>query len=96
VITTHPNKDGPITVAEGSDVKLECKATGNGTLNYEWKRALGSLPHNAKRSDGGKTLTIRNITISDSGQYYCEVNDVETNVTSLKAQVTVRSKLINC
>jgi len=94
VITTHPNNNGPITVAEGSNVELRCEATGNGTLNYQWKRASGSVPRNAINSNGGKTLTLRNIMISDSGQYYCEVDNGGESVSSMKIQMTVKSQLL--
>jgi len=94
VITTHPNKNGPITVAESSSVELRCEATGNGTLNYQWKREPGSVPHNARMSNGGKTLILRNIMISDSGQYYCEVDNGGDSVSSMRVQVTVKSQLL--
>ena len=91
VITRHPNYNGPITVAVGSDVVLKCQATGNGTLNYHWRRVSGSLPSNARRSNGGQTLTLQNIRVSDNGQYYCEVDNGGERVTSLRAQVTAKS-----
>ena len=94
VITRHPNENGPITVAEGSDVVLRCEATGNGTLNYQWRRVSGSLPSNARRGNNGQTLTLRNIQIDDSGQYYCEVNDGGEKVNSSKVPVTVKSQLL--
>ena len=98
VITTHPNKNGPITVAEGSNVTLKCKATGNGTLNYQWRKVSGSLPSSARRRNNGQILTIRNIAVIDSGEYYCEVDNGGQNVSSLRVQVTARSELltINC
>jgi len=94
VITTHPNNNGSITVAEGSDVELRCEATGNETLNYQWKREPGSVAHNARRSNGGKTLFLHNIMISDSGQYYCKVDNGGESVSSMRVQVTVKSQLL--
>ena len=91
VITTHPNYNGPITVAEGSDVVLRCRATGDGRLEYQWMRVSGLLPENAKRSNIGRRLIIDNITVSDSGQYYCNVSDNEGSVYSMKVQVIVKS-----
>ena len=85
MITVNP-KD--MTIAEGSDVMLTCEATGDGTLNYQWRRVLGSL----QRNSGEQTLTIRNIAVDDSGQYYCEVDNGGDKVTSKRAQVTVRSQ----
>ena len=92
VITMHPNSNGPVTVAEGSDVMLRCEATGNGILNYQWRRVSGSLPSSARRSNGGQTLTIHNIAVSDSGQYYCEVDNGGDSVSSMRVQVTARSE----
>ena len=92
VITRHPNYNGSITVAVGSNVVLECQATGEGTLNYHWKRVSQSLPSNARRSNGGQTLTLRNIVVSGNGQYYCEVDNGGERVTSSRVQVTAKSQ----
>ena len=94
VITRHPNYNGPIIVAEGSNVVLRCEATGNGTLNYQWRRVSGSLPSNARRSNGRKFLTINNIGVSDNGQYYCEVDNGGERVRSSRVTVTAKSKII--
>ena len=88
MITIHPKG---ITIAEGSDVKLTCEATGDGTLNYQWRRVSGSL----QRNSGRQTLTIRNIVVDDSGQYYCEVDNGGEKVTSKRAEVAVRSQLLS-
>ena len=90
VITRHPNYNGPITIAEGSDVILECQATGEGTLKYHWKRVPGSLSN----SSGGQTLTLRNIGVSDNGEYYCEVDNGGEKVNSSKVRVTAKSQLL--
>ena len=94
MITKHPNDNGNITVAAGSDVILKCTATGNGTLNYQWRRVSGSLPSNS-RVRGNGNLNLFNIAFGDSGQYYCEVSDGEGSVSSMRVQVTVKCKLIN-
>ena len=88
MITIHP-KD--ITIAEGSDVMLMCEATGNGTLNYQWRSRVSGL---LKRNSGGQNLTIHNITVDDSGQYYCEVDNGGKKVASTRARVTVKSQLL--
>ena len=93
VITRHPNDNGNITVAEGNDVTLRCTATGNGTLNYQWRRVSGSLPSNSRLRSNGN-LDLFNITVSDSGQYYCEVSDGGDSVPSMRVQVTARSELL--
>ena len=95
MITKHPDSNGPITVADSSNVMLRCEATGNGTLNYQWRRVSGSLPGRASVSDNGKTLAFHNIAVPDSGQYYCVVNDTEGSVSSMRVQVAVKCKLIN-
>ena len=94
VITRHPNYNGPIIVAEGNNVVLRCEATGNGTLNYQWRRASGRLPSNARRTNRGQILTINNIGVSDNGEYYCEVDNGGEKVTSSRVQVTAKSKIL--
>ena len=91
VITVNPNDDGPITVAEGSNVTLRCRATGDEPLTYQWMRVSGSLPKKAKKDNNGRKLTICNIAVSDSGQYYCNVSNNEGSVSSMKVNVTVKS-----
>lgn len=91
MVTLHPSM--PITIAEGENVTLRCEADGFGTLNYEWRRTSGSIPNNAKRIARGKTLVIQNITVSDGGQYYCEVDNGESSMPSARVQVIVKSKL---
>lgn len=92
VITVHPNNNGPITVPEGKDVVLRCKATGRGTLNYQWRKASGKLPKHSK-SNEGQTLTLHNLASGGNGQYYCEVDNGRIKVTSQKVQVTAKSQL---
>ena len=93
VITKHPDDNGNITVAVGSDVTLSCEATGDGKLNYQWKRESGSFPSN-RSGRSTKSLTIRNIAVSDSGQYYCEVDNGGDRVSSRRVQVTVKSRVL--
>ena len=91
-VTIYPNNNGSITVAEGSNVILSCEAIGDdGRLNYQWMRVPESLPNESN----GQNLTIHNIKVSDSGQYYCKVThktNSSINVSSTKVQVTARSK----
>ena len=91
VITVHPNENGPITVAEGSDVVLRCRATGDEPLTYQWMRVSGSLPNNARPNTNGRKLTIHNIAVSNRGQYYCNVSNDEGSVSSMEVNVTVKS-----
>ena len=94
VITRHPNKNGSITEAEGEDVMLKCVANGTGTLNYQWMRKSGPLPKNIRITNTGQKLTINNITVNDSGQYYCKVDNGGESVSSEEVQVIVKSKLL--
>ena len=87
------SNNGPVIVVEGSDVMLRCEVTGDENLNYQWSRVLGSLSDNVGGINS-KTLTIRNIAVNDSGQYYCEVDNGGDSVSSMRIQVTARSKLL--
>ena len=89
----HPSDGEPLAIAEGKNVTLRCRATGDGTLNYQWKKVSGSLPKNAVITNISD-LTIYNITVSDSGQYYCEVDNGGDSVSSTRVQVTVKSELL--
>ena len=89
------NSNGPVTVAEGGNVMLRCEVTGVRNLNYQWRRVSGSLPRNAKGKNT-KTLTIRNIAVRDSGQYYCEVDNEGDSVSSMRVQVIARSESLYC
>ena len=91
-MTINNNSNGPVSVVEGSNVTLRCVVTGGGSLNYQWRRVSGSLPSNVRRSNGGRILTIYNIAVSDSGQYYCEVDNGGDSVSSMRIQVTTRSE----
>ena len=87
--TTHNIYDGNITVAEGSNITLKCEA--NGTSNYQWRRVSGPFPMNINAKDE-QTLTIYKITVSNGGEYYCEVDDGGEKVSSMRVQVTARSE----
>ena len=70
---------------------LRCRATSDGKLDYQWMGVSRSLPKNTKSGSNGRRLIIYNITVSDSGQYYCNVSDNEGSVSSMIVQVTVKS-----
>ena len=90
MVTIHPST--PISIAEGENVTLRCKADGIGLLNYEWRRVSGSLPYNTIRSTKGKQLIIYNLTVNDTGRYFCEVDNGGSSVFSTRVQVIVKSK----
>ena len=91
MVTIHPST--PITVAEGENVTLRCEADGGGSLYYKWRKVSGSLPNITERSAGGKELIIYNIAVGDTGQYYCEVDNGGSSVSSTRVQIMVKSKL---
>ena len=71
---------------------LRCEVSGNGPLNFMWIRETKQLPDTAEITDDGQTLTIGNIAVSDSGQYYCVVDNGGNSVSSMSVQVTVKSE----
>jgi len=75
---------------------LRCEATGEGTLNYQWRRLSGSLSNRARLSDNNQTLNIRRISTNDNGEYYCEVDNGGTGVSSNRVQVTARGEFLHC
>ena len=90
MITTDTNNNAPFIVAQGINLVLKCRVTGNGPLNYEWMRVSKQLPDTTAVTDEGQTLTIGNIAVSDRGQYYCEVDNGGNSVSSRRVQVTVK------
>ena len=74
---------------------LRCEAIGEGTLNYQWRKLPGPLSNRARLSDNNKTVTIRRISTDDNGEYYCEVDNGGTSVSSNRVQVTARSELLH-
>jgi len=75
---------------------LRCEATGEGTLNYQWRRTLNSLPKMITLSDNDQILTIKRISTNDNGEYYCEVDNGGTSVSSNRVQVTARGEFLPC
>ena len=73
---------------------LTCKATGEELLNYEWIRSSGSLSEMALDNNGTQ-LIISDITVNDSGEYYCRVHIGGISVPSMRVNITVKS-MLNC
>ena len=68
----------------GSNVTLQCGATGEGLLNYYWEK-----------EDSGNWITINNMTsysATISGRYRCNVSNEVGSVVS--PVITVYGKLL--
>ena len=71
-LITH--KPSSITVEEGQNVSLQCKATGLPAPRVTWRKAFSKLP--VKRSSiVNGNLSIRSITKADSGTYACSAKN---------------------
>lgn len=73
---------------------LSCNAIGNPTPTISWTRN-GSLVNTSAMisfSDDNKTLTITNVTRTDSGQYRCVARNRVGSDTSNAAKLDVQCK----
>ena len=72
-LITH--KPSSITVEEGQNVSLQCKAIGLPLPRVTWRKAFSKLP--VKRSSiVNGNLSIRSITKADSGTYACSAKNL--------------------
>ena len=72
-LITH--KPSSITVEEGKNVSLQCKAVGLPLPKVTWRKAFSKLP--VKRSSiANGNLSIRSITKADSGTYACSAKNL--------------------
>ena len=92
VIIMDNNNNRDITIAEGSNVMLRCEATGNVTMNYQWRRESKLFPKMNVMGRNTQNLTIYNIKVQNSGKYYCEADIGAKTIRSASVQVTARSK----
>lgn len=83
-ITTQPVG---ATLTEGVTTSLTVKATGKGTLTYQWYKGDKAIEGATK-----DTLSLESLKPEDSGEYYVVVKDERNTVTSSKAVVTVNEK----
>lgn len=63
-----------LSVALGSNITLECIATGYPVPEITWRRHHGKLPHNRYQQIGGN-LHIYSVRRGDEGFYFCEANN---------------------
>lgn len=74
----------------GTDLLLSVGATGASPLAYQWWFNGSLVP-----SGGAATLTLNNITVGQSGDYWCIVSNAGGAVTSRVAKVTVGTALLS-
>lgn len=73
-----------VTVAEGGYARLLVKATGTGTLSYQWYKN-GSLMSGSTSS----SITFSAAKTTSAGKYHVVVKDANSSVTSSVATLTV-------
>lgn len=78
-----------ITVIEGDDAELPCKAMGNPRPDITWTHNSDPISDNirALKLDSG-ALAISNIRVSDAGVYQCSASNSVKTISS-SAQVRV-------
>ena len=82
-ITTPRNT----TAAVGKSIVLRCNATGLPTSEISWGRERGKLDKKRFRQLANGNLHIRDIKMTDAGQYFC----IAANIHDLKeVKVTLR------
>jgi photosystem II stability/assembly factor-like uncharacterized protein len=74
------------TVTMGETAVLSTSVSGNGTINYQWKKDGANVGSNIS------TLTINNALLSDAGNYSVVITDGCGTTTSSSAVVTIFSQ----
>ena len=84
-------KPSSVTVEQGQNVSLQCKATGQPKPKVTWRKALGHVPKEKTTVVEGN-LTIFNVTKADGGAYACSAKN-RFGQTSAVALLTVIDRL---
>lgn len=78
---------------QGSTARLQCTVKGSPELHFSWFFNNSELPaggrYAASFKDGVATLEIRDVTLSDGGNYSCEVLN-ESGCESCSTKVIVK------
>ncbi|XP_043503640.1 basement membrane-specific heparan sulfate proteoglycan core protein isoform X1 [Polistes fuscatus] len=77
-------------VHTGNTVRYHCsgRSLDNGSLNIRWEKEGGQLPSGRSVDDSHGVLIIRDVKVSDSGIYVCQVSD-GINIGIKKVTLTV-------
>ena len=87
-ITQSPQS---ITAAAGTDINLECRATGDPMPTVEWLNnnlPIAPVYETISRPGYGKLL-IKNSNTGDSGAYQCRFTNIKASATSNIANVNI-------
>ena len=83
-ITHHPVATKDLKI--GQTLELSCKATGDPTPFYRWRKNGQILPES-----NTENLRIENVAVNDSGNYICEAYNHVSVETSTPSYVVVHS-----
>ena len=88
-ITTHPhNKQATI----GSIVTLTCTSSLSSDVTFSWTHNGTNIRQQQPINSDTSTLTISNVSYSDSGSYMCIVRRGSLSVRSNTTTITVHGK----
>lgn len=80
-ITQQP---ASVSVTEGGTAKILVKATGSGTIAYQWYKNGAALS-----GANSSSITFTSAALTSAGKYHVVVNDANSSVTSSVATLTV-------
>ncbi|RVE76670.1 hypothetical protein OJAV_G00011130 [Oryzias javanicus] len=85
--------DPPTEILEGSSVTLTCSSDANPAANYTWYKKTNS---DVKMISGGPKFVFSSIQSTDSGDYYCKVeNQLGLKTSDFKLEVKYSPKNIS-
>ena len=79
---------GSMIVDDGTDVRLNCSATGFPSPSYQWRKLDGEIPSTALGVNSS-TLLIPGIGDDGGGVYTCLATNILGSAESSSIQITV-------